>query len=462
MKNIKMLLTLAPVLFLVAACGEISSSSSESSSVNETSSSEASSSEASSSEGIVHVITTEAHLAAIANHLDEDYTLGANITLSGAWTPIGTQANPFTGTLDGMGYSINGLTMTAESIVYESVEETVATVTTLKGVGYLGLFGVNAGAITNMGVYGVDFTGTGTFDGAFSPDEFRIHVGALAGINLGTINHVNSTGNFSFLSTDARVRAGGLVGLNSNGTIQMSESSVNISVTTNLNKVATGGLVGETEGTTALLSRVKATGQVSATMNSADPLLECQAYAGGVVAVQQGGTVNDAFASGSVTSSINGAKPSYAGGVVGTFDNEFDDLVLSNAFASGTVSATSITNPKAYAGGILGRYEDKGFGHVIAVSNILSGSAVEAHTTTATKAYSGTLISDFNLTNSTLTNAYFSGTATFTGKSNGTLDLVGAAQTTLDVMTVTTMGWPDYWTIEAGVVSLMIPMLSNV
>ncbi|MCX5775328.1 MAG: hypothetical protein NTV44_03070, partial [Firmicutes bacterium] len=197
----------------------------------------------------MRTITTQAQLAAIADDLDFVYELGANITISGAWTPIVTQVNPFTGSLDGKGYSISGLTMDAASISYESVEETVADVTTLKGVGYLGLFGVNAGTIQNLGVHDVNLTGTATFSGAFSPDEIRVHAGALAGINVGTIDHVNSTGNFSFLSIDARVRAGGLVGLNSSGTVSNSESSVNIAVTTNSSKVATGGLVGESEGT---------------------------------------------------------------------------------------------------------------------------------------------------------------------------------------------------------------------
>ncbi|MCX5775329.1 MAG: hypothetical protein NTV44_03075, partial [Firmicutes bacterium] len=209
----------------------------------------------------------------------------------------------------------------------------------------------------------------------------------------------------------------------------------------------------------ALLSRVKATGNVSATMNGDDPVAdEFQAYAGGIVAVQQGGSVTNAFASGNASASVNGAKPSYAGGVVGTFDDETSDLSLTNVFASGSVNATSITAVKAYAGGILGRYEDKGFGHVIVVSNVLSSSAVEAHTPTSTKAYSGTIVGDFNLTNSTFSNGYFAGTATFTGKSNGTLAITGATQTTLDVITVATLGWDaEILTIETGVVSLSIP-----
>ena len=43
--------------------------------------------------------------------MNEDYTLGNDIDLSSIsnWEPIGTLANPFTGTLDGNGYKISNL-----------------------------------------------------------------------------------------------------------------------------------------------------------------------------------------------------------------------------------------------------------------------------------------------------------------------------------------------------------------
>lgn len=57
-------------------------------------------------------ISTEAQLKAIANNLSGTYVLENDITLSGdEWTPIGTSDHPFTGTLDGNGKTINGLTV---------------------------------------------------------------------------------------------------------------------------------------------------------------------------------------------------------------------------------------------------------------------------------------------------------------------------------------------------------------
>ena len=57
-------------------------------------------------------ISTEAQLKAIATNLTGHYVLTQDITLSDAeWTPIGTSDHPFTGTLDGQGHTIKGLTV---------------------------------------------------------------------------------------------------------------------------------------------------------------------------------------------------------------------------------------------------------------------------------------------------------------------------------------------------------------
>ena len=57
-------------------------------------------------------ISTEAQLKDIAKNLNDNYVLTQDIELSDAeWTPIGTKDSPFTGTLDGQGHTINGLTV---------------------------------------------------------------------------------------------------------------------------------------------------------------------------------------------------------------------------------------------------------------------------------------------------------------------------------------------------------------
>lgn len=58
-------------------------------------------------------ITDEAGLKAIANDLSGKYVLANDISLSGEWTPLGTEDEPFTGTLDGAGHTIKGLSITS-------------------------------------------------------------------------------------------------------------------------------------------------------------------------------------------------------------------------------------------------------------------------------------------------------------------------------------------------------------
>lgn len=58
-------------------------------------------------------ITDEAGLKAIANDLSGKYVLANDISLSGEWTPLGTENEPFTGTLDGAGHTIKGLSITS-------------------------------------------------------------------------------------------------------------------------------------------------------------------------------------------------------------------------------------------------------------------------------------------------------------------------------------------------------------
>lgn len=83
------------------------------------------------------------------------YKLTGDIALTGSWTPIGTEENPFSGTFDGDGYTVDGLTIQGD------------------GDGASGLFGVvEDGAVRNLGVTGGDLSAEGT-------------VGLIAGILRG-------------------------------------------------------------------------------------------------------------------------------------------------------------------------------------------------------------------------------------------------------------------------------------
>ena len=86
-----------------------------------------------------YIITTAAQLDRVRYNLDKYYQLGSNINLSNItkWEPIGTSTNPFTGSLDGNGYTISNMN------INESTSTDLGSNT--------GLFGYISGAtITNV------------------------------------------------------------------------------------------------------------------------------------------------------------------------------------------------------------------------------------------------------------------------------------------------------------------------
>ena len=124
-------------------------------------------------------ITDEAGLKAIANDLSGNYVLAADITLTGQWTPLGTEASPFTGTFEGGGHSIKGLNVTASRDLDNS-----------------GLFGYAKGAtLKNVSIIGAKVDG----------DE---HVGIL----LGNAKQVNISGVMTSGIVTGRDHVGGIVG----------------------------------------------------------------------------------------------------------------------------------------------------------------------------------------------------------------------------------------------------------
>ncbi|MCT7468337.1 GLUG motif-containing protein [Aliarcobacter cryaerophilus] len=125
------------------------------------------------------------------------------------WNPIGDNTNRFTGTFDGLGFTISDLYINRP---YQN---------------YVGLFGYinSSSTVKNIGLTNVDITG-------------QTIVGGLAGENYGTISNSYASG-----SVNGDYYVGGLVGLN-NGTISNSYASVSA-----IGSQFVGGLVGFNNGT---------------------------------------------------------------------------------------------------------------------------------------------------------------------------------------------------------------------
>lgn len=134
-------------------------------------------------------ITDEAGLKAIANDLTGNYVLTGDITLTSEWVPIGTSTTPFTGSLDGKGHSINGLTIST-------------------GVDNVGFFGFTQGAtITDVRFIGANVSGNhqaGVVAGqAISSTITKVftsgvvtgydHIGGIIGDARGDANNGNFT-----------------------------------------------------------------------------------------------------------------------------------------------------------------------------------------------------------------------------------------------------------------------------
>ena len=237
-------------------------------------------------------------LQLMAMNTSASYTLGQNVNASATgnggdvwgstgFVPIGNTATPFTGTFAGLGHSISNLTINLPST---------------NAVGLFGYTG-SAAVIGNVGLVGGSVIGSND-------------VGALVGLNTGTVNNTYATGIVS-----GSVWVGGLVGENGGGTVSNSYATASVSGTN-----AVGGLVGwNHEGG---VSNSYATGSVSGGDGSY--------YVGGLVGANDAtantiSTISNSYATGNVSGGVG------VGGLVGL--NGYGSV--SNSYSTGSVSGTS-------------------------------------------------------------------------------------------------------------------------
>ena len=232
------------------------------------------------SSGNPYEVGTVDHLQCIESKgLDNDYELTGNIDASGtsSWDgggfdPIGGSARngetPFTGTFDGNGHTISGLTIDRG------------------GTNNVGLFGTVSpeGTVRNVRLDGGTVTGSE-------------YVGALVGTNNGTVSRSVSTVDI----TASGGRVGGLVG-ESYGTVEDSYATGDVTADTS----ATGGLAGSTSSVT--IRRTYATGVVSVTDGDTGGLVGDvdQGVGGSTIANSywDAGTTNQADAFGTTFSEV--------------------------------------------------------------------------------------------------------------------------------------------------------------
>ena len=207
---------------------------------------------------------------------DINITLDTNIDLTGKdWTPIGTSfRNSYTGTFDGGGHTIKGLTVTTNDQ-------------------FVGLFGSlgKAGTVKNVVMEGVQITnnhGSG-------------YVGGVVGNSDGTIENCSVSG-----SVSGTAYVGGVVGVQWFGSITGCSSS---STVKGMGDV--GGVAGQTNAD-ATLTACYATGNVTIELGHRD-----RVYVGGLVGWNTGSSVLACYATGNVTSTGSSTGNVYIGGFLG-------------------------------------------------------------------------------------------------------------------------------------------------
>lgn len=239
--------------------------------------------------------------------------LANDIDLTGIdWTPIGTESQPYTGTFDGNGKTITGLTVTVSDR-------------------YAGLFGYigTGGKVMNVKLEGVQI----------ESDNELSDVGGVAGYSWGNIEYCSVSG--SVIGRGMNCIVGGVVGYQSGGSITGCSSSA----TVNAGNVA-GGVAGCTYSAT--LTGCYATGDVTLALESINI---GDNFAGGVVGSNtNSSTLIACYAWGSVSGSGSGSGTIYVGGVTGSNTN---GTLTACYHAKGTVSGTGSCT--IYTGGVVGR-----------------------------------------------------------------------------------------------------------
>ncbi|MBU4031654.1 MAG: hypothetical protein KKD98_02500, partial [Candidatus Thermoplasmatota archaeon] len=269
--------------------------------------------------GNPYLIEDVLDLQAMNNNKDAHYALASDIDASdtvnwnggAGFIPIGTDANWFTGSLDGQNFTVTNLYMNHTNI------------------NYIGLFGfIGTGSIVkNLHVFELNITGGN-------------YVGGIAGYSMGTIYNAHTSGRIAGLDY-----VGGLLGQNENGHLNCSHTSIIFHGTHNY----VGGLVGNNNGASSIIfgssvaEKVNGYYNVGGITGNNDYGTIMNSYAaetvvghqrvGGLVG-RNTGVVLNSYALGNT----NGTG--YVGGLIG--DNMIGSV--SNSYSWGKVTRTSLLN----------------------------------------------------------------------------------------------------------------------
>jgi len=291
---------------------------------------------------VIH-ITNLAELQAMSDDLSADYILDNDIDASATsgwpagFVPIGTLANPFTGSFDGGGFTISSLFINRPA------------------TDYVGLFGyVNTiGDIKDVTIANCDITGAN-------------YIGALAGRNNGN-NAVSGCVSSGSILLFNKQSAGGLIGYNYLGSVSSCSSSVDITygdiAIDSFTVQRIGGLIGYNQASD--LSSCFATGSI--TLGSITGIGDSNYFMniGGLIGRNRGAnTIDNCYATGNIivgdiTSTGEDNYIMNIGGLLG-LNREEDDVIItvSDCHSTGNITIGNITSGEANyiqnIGGLIG------------------------------------------------------------------------------------------------------------
>ena len=302
-----------------------------------------------------YIISTEADLRNMAAGINagiEEYDKkyfeikeGSDITLTGQWVPIGTEENPFTGYFSGNSQIIRNIKITSSSAIR-----------------YLGLFGYNRGAVSDVTVTGAIDSGADYVGGIAGYSEGKIinctfglndesyvkgnnYVGGVAGyaayIQFGRPNSHNKIKNNGKVEGNEHV--GGVYGC-----VAGNESEISYAELVNMGSVQgnenTGGIIGFAAGSAIFSDSVKLTNKGSVAAEKSN--------SGGIIGALSDDKFLNKLELQSGAEAVNegsvGTGGSRAGGIAG-FSRNLDFNTNSKAVNNGRVTAS-----ESNAGGIAG------------------------------------------------------------------------------------------------------------
>ncbi|MDR0684845.1 MAG: hypothetical protein LBF83_06930 [Spirochaetaceae bacterium] len=357
-------------------------------------------------------ITTVADLIAVNNDLSGDYRLDADLTVgsSATWIPIGTSADPFTGSFDGNGHTIavDSFDTTGDRVgIFAQTSNAVLHDLTITGVTasigtssaqYVGILAgyaqntvfqnitvnntldvsYSSGAADNFYVGGVaGYAADSTFDSistdgsivaaAEMPYDYEVvndfSVGSVVGrADGGAITSARSNTAITARGTQIASFAGGIVGRGASRlTIKSGIGTGSVTSNGGYSATSAGGIAGYVTETTIKGSHTTA-GNITATApTGTGPYDFYQAYAGGLVGYSGNSSEIGLSSSTGQTVTANNAAYPYAGGLI-AYNYGFNNFVdppgngskVIESYSTNMVYATATDGGLPYAGGLAG------------------------------------------------------------------------------------------------------------